>query len=554
MKLIIADQTVRKITAAMYYIIILLFLAAVVISIVYQASYIFKTNPNMPFLEPDNYEYYLFANLAIAHPGLTPSNITNPYLIGGTVGFFEHPGLYLMPVYLYDILHLPLVWEFRILQAIAIFIIYLFSLLIVRKVIRALPVSKIYHWLAYTIVLTSFLLMQYNEVIEWRGNEFIVAISIVILYLIAWIYTKRDDARMVLAWLPITALAILAIWIWSAGGIIVVPLVTILFAGLSFYKLLLSKHSRVWRYVALAGAVGAVIIFFFAGHIEYALSIFTSHYGFSGCLSNPLHIGELSCLNVSNGLIAILMMLVFSSFALAAFLGNTIMSNKKKDYEYYLVGTFIAAILFLPLAMIYIRLLDLIAPYFTILYALGIVAMLSYFSKSGSNRIVLSLTIILILISAFVGQYLFYLSSSTLYSLANPAGLVNATEYISSTQPNATVLTYFGYGGYMEAYGHLRVYADTIQGLNYTKIGQIDRVFGQNISKSCQVLKTIQPQPDFIMISNNMLNSSLFVNASNNSVLKNPQFFNNACGYTLQYDKKGFVVFLSNSNKREGER
>ena len=542
MHLIISASTSRKITDALYYTIIGLFVLAVILNIVYQAAYLIQANPHMPFLEADNYEYYLFAKLAIMNPSLGPYNITNPYLIGAAPGFFEHPGLYLMPVYLYDLTHIPLVWDFRILQGIAVFVIYLVSLLIVRKVMNALAVNRIYNWLAYTIVLTSFLLMQYNEIVEWRGNEFIVAISLVITYLLAYMFSKRDNVIVLLMWIPVTALALGAIWIWSGGGVVVVPLVTALFFGVFIYKILLRGHPRVWRYVALGVVISAILLFLFVGQVETAISSFTSTYGF-GCLApNPLRIGELECLNTSNGLLAILMMLVFSGFGLAAFLGDTIMSNKRNEYEYYLLGTFIAGILFLPLALIYIRLLDLIAPYFTIMYALGIVAMLSYFSKSGSNRLVLSLTILLILISAFVGQYLFFVSSSILYSFANPTGLVNATAYMRSSGANSTVFAYYAYDDYIEAYGHLRVYADTIQGLNYTKIESMDMVFKQNSTNACNMLKGIDPPPHFILIGESMLNSTLFQNVSNSSILKNPQSLNNSCGYRIRYDKGGFVV------------
>lgn len=537
----LSSRAYDKINKALYYTIIVIFIAAVAISISYQLGYLLQAQ-HMPFLEPDNYEYYLFAKLALAHPPLMPFNITNPYLIGAHAGFFEHPGLYLMPVYLWDILHLPLVWEFRILQAIAVIAIYLFSILFVKKVLDALPLSKIYHWLAYTIVLTSFLLMQYNEVIEWRGNEFVVAISLGITYTLAWAFSKKSIAWSWIAWVLVTGLAILAIWIWSGGGIVVVPLVTALFIGFGLSMAVLGKHSRIWRYVALGTVISAILLFFFAGSIEYALSSFTSHSGFSGCVDNPLHIGELECLNSSNGLVAILMMLIFGTFALAAFLGNTIMSNKKKEYEYYLLGAFIAAVLFLPLSLIYLRLLDLVAPYLTILYALGIVAMLSYFSKSGSNKIVLSVTIILIIISSFVGQYLFYVSSSTLYSFANPTGLINATMYMSN-EPNTTVLTDYSYGGYLEAYGHLRVYADTIQGLNYSRIEQMDKVFSSNATSACALLKAYSPAPYFIMLSRDLLNSTLFANVSNSSILREPDTFNGACGYTLVYNQSGFFVY-----------
>jgi hypothetical protein len=543
--LFVSSDTQRRISALLYYSVIVLFLAAVALSIAYQTSYVVNTNPHIPFLEPDNYEYYLFAQLAVAHPALTPANITNPYLINSPVGFFEHPGLYLIPVYFSSILPIPMIWVFRILQGLAVIVIYLFSLLIVKKVLDALPVSKIYHWMAYTIVITSFLIMQYTEITEWRGNEFMTAISLVIVYLMAWLYTKGyQPHRVWLVWLPVTALTLLAIWIWSAGGAVIVPLVTVLFFSFMLYNLFLHKHSNVWRYVAMAVVALSILLFFFPAPIENSISSITALGGFDGCLgSNLLNIGELQCLNASNGLIAVLMMMVFGSFALAAFLGNTIMNTKRKEYEYYLFGVFMAAILFLPLALIFIRMVGLVAPYLTILYALGIVAMLSYFSKSGSNRIVLSLTIILILLSSFVGQYIFYISSMTLYNFANPPGLVNATMYMNSSVPDGTVLTYYGYGGYLEAFGHLRVYADTVQGLNYTKIIQIDRVFTSNSSVACQLIKSFVPKPDFIMLSENMLNSTAFVNVSNYSILKEPSTFSDACGYGLEYDEGGFFVY-----------
>ena len=303
-----------------------------------------------------------------------------------------------------------------------------------------------------------------------------------------------------------------------------------------------SAVSNLSSYVSVSTLAGVITtispivnIVFIIGAIVVILELFNA--------SNPLHIGELECLTASNGLVAILMMMVFGSFSLAAYMGDTIMSNKKNEYEYYLLGVFLAGFLMLPLALIYIRLLSLIAPYFTIMYALGIVAMLSYFGKTGSNRIILFLTIILILLSSFVGQYLFYLSNMTLYSLANPAGLVNATAFMNAQGPNMTVLAYYGYGDYLEAYGHLHTYADTVQGLKYTTDEKIDRVFSSNASMACGLIMSFKPAPYFIMEGSNMLNSTLFVNVSNDSILKSPNSFNNACGYGLVYNQGGFKIF-----------
>ena len=105
---IVSRKAYSRLTSILYLIIIMLFVSGAGLAVAYQLGYLHALNSGMPFLEPDNYEYYLFAQLAISHPGLSPYNITNPYLLGAPAGFFEHPGLYLMPVYLYGFLHLPL--------------------------------------------------------------------------------------------------------------------------------------------------------------------------------------------------------------------------------------------------------------------------------------------------------------------------------------------------------------------------------------------------------------------------------------------------------------
>lgn len=537
MVLVISSQAYHRLTTSLYYILIGLVIVSIGLLIFYQASYIAITHKTMPFLEPDNYEYYMFAQLALTHPTLTPYNITNPYLINAPQGFFEHPGLYLMPVYLYYILHLPLIWEFRILQILAVACIYIFGILILRKCLMYLPIAKEYHWLSYTIVISSFLLMQYTEITEWRGTEFIAALSLISVYLMAWAWTNH---KFRFALIPLILIEVLAMWIWS-GGFVVPLLVAVGIIVFSIYSIYIKKHPNIWRYVALATVISSILIFFFAGSIEGIINSFTAHFGFNNI--NPLHIGELEGLSLSNGLVAILMMLVFSSFSLAAFLGNTIMSTKKKEYEYYLVGMFVASLLFLPLALIYIRLISLIAPFLSVLYALGIVAMLSYFSKTGSNRIVLFATIILILIGSVVGQYIFYISTTTLYSFSNPIGLINATAYMDRINPNASVLTYYSYGDYLEEQGHLHTYADTIQGLNYSKILYIDKIFESNATTSCQLIRSINPKPYFIMVSSNMLNSTLFENTSTKSILKDYDSFNNTCGYKLVYSQGGFEIF-----------
>ena len=62
----------NKVTSILYLIIVMLFVSGAGLAVAYQLGYLHALNSGMPFLEPDNYEYYLFAQLAISHPGLQP--------------------------------------------------------------------------------------------------------------------------------------------------------------------------------------------------------------------------------------------------------------------------------------------------------------------------------------------------------------------------------------------------------------------------------------------------------------------------------------------------
>lgn len=537
---VISPKSVRWLNAILGYVILALFFVGVGLLLYYQLSYILMTNPTMPFFEPDNYEYYLFAQRAIQLSTLNTS-ISNPFLIGVGPGFFEHPGLLQMPLVLYTITRLPLVWDFRILQGLAILAIYVFSLLFAKKVLDRLPVGRIYRYLAYTLIVTGFLLMQYTQITEWRGSEFIAALGLIILYLVSYLFTAKK-----LTYLTITAISTIAFllsaaaWIWSGGWFLSIVEGSVI-GGMLLYKFVLKKHPLIWKYIVAGLVIYSILLYIFYAQIEAAFSQIPL-VGTYSCTYNPLQIGEVECLNPGNGLLAVLMMLVFGCFAIMAFLGKTIMSMEKGGYEYYLFGAGITALLTLPVAMIYLRLLSLIAPYFTILYALGVVAMLSYFTKTGTNRIVLSLTIVLILMSSFVGQYLFYSANTVLYRLANPSSLQGVAAYLLNfTAP--TVFAYYGYGGYLEEYAHARVYADTVQGLGYAKIEAMDSVFMAPPQKACGLLDNFSPNPEFILIGGSMNQSVLLANASSGSLAAAPLEFNGSCGYTLAYSGKGFYLF-----------
>jgi hypothetical protein len=128
-----------------------------------------------------------------------------------------------------------------------------------------------------------------------------------------------------------------------------------------------------------------------------------------------------------------------------------------------------------------------------------------------------------------------------LYHLSNPSGLVGVASYLNSTDRNSTVFTYYGYGDYLEAYGHVRVYMDTIQGLN--QAANLSAAFSQTPAALCNTLKGLQPKAEFVLVGGSMNESSLYYNASALSFVKNPMGFNGLCGYSLAYQKEGFWLF-----------
>ena len=127
------------------------FFFSIILVIGYQVSF-FIGHSHFPFFEPDNYEYYLFAKLAIQH---NTFNVSNPYIIPFKQGFFEHSGLYELPVYLYRLVP-NLIWDFRLLYLVPILVIYIIPLLIARRVFKRSIIAKGYRYIAYSMILLTF--------------------------------------------------------------------------------------------------------------------------------------------------------------------------------------------------------------------------------------------------------------------------------------------------------------------------------------------------------------------------------------------------------------
>jgi len=445
---------------------IALFIVAIALVIAYQALYIIHIHPAQPFFEPDNYIYILFVHQALLHPNTTPLTITNQYLINGPRGFFEHAGLYLLPLYLYKFFYyIPLIWIFRSIQLIVTFTIYIVSLLFLKKILYYLPLNKYYHYIAYTLLVSSYLLMQYTQITEWRGGEFISAFCLIAIYILAYAFTNDKLYKYLLAFAALLVLAVASYYMWS-GYFVFIFLILITFILMLIYKFIISKHEWLWKYILLILVVFLLLLFFLYGEIESLITsaLLTIGYTHINCSTNVLHIGEMECLNLTNGLFVILLYSLFSIFfAILILLRTTLFSLSIKKYQYYLFALFVAIWILIPLSLIYMRMLSIIAPYLVILFSLGIITMLSYFARGGSSGTIIGLTIIIILCGAFGGAYIYSSTSLIVYNINNP---INLTYISHSIIINSSVFTYFGYGDYLE-FQDLKVYADTIQGLNY---------------------------------------------------------------------------------------
>ncbi|MFP3279184.1 MAG: hypothetical protein RXP92_02660 [Candidatus Micrarchaeota archaeon] len=516
---------------------------AIILQIYYQISYILQTNPAMPFMEPDNYLYLLFAQIALNNSSLNASNISNPYLIGAPRGFFEHPGLYQLPVLVARLTGLPLVWAFRLSQGVAVLGIYLFVILFIKKVLDNTYLSKTWKNLAYTIGITVPFLMQYTEIIEWRGSEFIELLSLIIVYFLADLFTQKKGGKVLLDVAAIGLALGFGWWMWSGWPVLPVSLGLMALLGLGYRYFIANKPERI-RYVVIVFIIAIIFLFIFFKEVRFGVMWALSKIRVAGVDafigSNPLQLSEAEVLNYSNGLFAVLAMLFFGAIALFTFLGKTYFIKDKQKYEYLLVLIIAMAIALLPLAMNYIRLVSLAAPYLAVLYALGFVGFFNYFIKTGSNKIVLGIAIFLFLIGNFVGSYMFYLSAVYLYHYANPQGLLGVGNYLKNYM-NSTVFAYYGYGDWLEQYAHVKVYADTIQGLNPTTIGEDDKVFYANGSEACALLQKVEPKPNFILVSKDMLNVSLFANATNQSIIREPLGLSKCS--RLVYNQSGFYLF-----------
>ncbi len=528
------------------------FILAIITLTLYQIQYLFQVTPAAPFQEPDNYEYYLFAQIAIRDNSFL---ISNPYLVYPVVGFFEHPGLLTLPVILHGLIpSVPLYWDFRIIYAIPIFTIYLMLLLITKVVLDNLTINRSYKYVAYTLVILNSLLLQQTEIIEWRGTAFTTAITLIMFYIVCYIYSKKNlqlrikliMASSLVGWL------FLAWYTWSGWAVTLGVL--LLFPAFEIYKRI--KGKRLYWFLALLMVITGLAIGGFSQQIDVLIINGLQRISSGGvlggslnaiqginCFNNPIQLGEVGCLTPSVGLYAVVAFIIFFAFIIRVFLANPIFSINRDKYEFFVVGAIFMTFLYLPFAMIYLRLIQLIAPFLAFGFAVGVAAL---FTRNDVNRVIQVCIIFVVLFASFGAVVLWMQTTDYIIHLNNPPGLIGVADYLnSSVPPNSVVLSFYGYADYLQDVGHVKVYTNTIQEINYTRIIAQNK-FYSSYPINCTYLSELSPSPAYIMTSNTLVEFGIFQGVSSYSLV-NDSSRQSFCNYTQIYQNQGFYLFQKDS-------
>lgn len=512
---------------------------AIFLLVAYQADLILIAG-NVGFLEPDNYEYYLFSSMSISQHTF---NVSNPYLVFPSKGFFEHPGLYQLPVYLHYIIPaLPLIWDFRIIYGITIAVFYIISLCIAKLILDNIPINKSYHYMVYALILLNFLMMQQTQIIEWRGNTFILTLQLLAFYMICLGFIRKEwGIRKRIACILASFLTIpVAYYMWDGWIVSLVPMMLI--PIFLVYGKLKDKPYWLITFSVIIIAL-AVSVFYYRMELFFtnAINMLPLTYKVN-CFDNPLQLGEVQCLDANNGIFTVAIYLLFLGVAIWTFLRDTIYGQRRDAYEYVLIGMLAMILMLLPLAMTYLRMLQIIAPYLAIGFSIGIVAFFAKSARGGVNKVVMFAIVFGILTSNVIALLIYWQNVLILYYVSNPPGIDSVAQYLSLNMPNSTVMAFYPRGGYLEVYGHVKVYVDTIQELSYAIGKGVANFYMGYPPDSCNYLSTLPSFPDYILMSNTLLEYSFFSNASNKSIAKNPLLISE-CNYTLIYQKTEFYLF-----------
>lgn len=522
----------------------LLFYISITAVVIYQLGYLFLMNPAQPGYEPDNYEYMLIVQQMYLHNTLLHTAVANPYLVFAEPAPFEHAGLFVIPA---------LFHSFLIPQALAILALYTLVILITKRILDYTTLESPYHYLAYAIVLLSPMLMQQTQLLEWRGTIFATTLQLIALYVLALAFTDGRRWQMFGASVLAVGIAYASAWMWSGGVVVFAVLLLIpLFIFLRRYR----GGFTAYRVLAILSILLGIAVMFFTSFalqiILPLLSIVTTFlhgvfveasisapvFTTSACY-NPLQISEVGCITPAQGLV-VGSGFLFIGIMIWLLLAKGSMSFEKDRYRLFVIGILFLMVVELPLAMIYLRLVQLIAPLIAIALGIGILVMIFHVPASR-------LIILVVLGGVFVSQLAGFVSTASsdygIYLADNPPQLVALANFTASHYANSTILTFWGWGDYMEYMGHVKSYSDTIQELNYSFNTREDNLFLLNSTpEACAYIASLRYGVDLILVSPTLAEYVTFVNASNASVIKNPLSLE-SCGYSVVKQEGNFYLF-----------
>ena len=498
-------------------------LCVIAVVVYYNIAWVLHAKAYGPFYEPDNYMYYKYALEMVK--GLPQ---INTQLIGlGALPFFEHPGLYQVPAVVAIVLHIPLVWAFRVLMFILIagnmLLIYKF----VHKFYEAVLLPQTLEYFGLMLAFIFPLLVYQFEPIEWRGNLFLTTIALLMAWLFLKQYTAKERRRKAI-YLVLSILLIPVAWyMWS--GWYALPAFFGLMFLFTYMPNVLTTKKRV-AYLSGVLVIGMLGLFVFHAEATLLFSDAIGKYGIS-CLYNPIHIGELGCLSPSNGLTLVVASMVIFLLGLVMVWRHSI---EKRITAFYLYMLIAAGSVWLPIAMIYLRMVTVIAPYLAIAFGIGYSVMQYRAGEDFVGRLILIAVLITVIAGLLYFMYAYYAQAYGQYLIDNPSFLPQVGNVINAQNGTVDLFTFYAYGDWFEAYTKANVYADTIEGENYSRIEEMDRILLANSSNVCSLMKSLKPEPNYVLISKMFKGYVILENASNSSLLEDPSILSQ-CGFREIY-------------------
>ena len=498
-------------------------LCVVAVVLYYNITWVLHAVAYGPFYEPDNYMYYKYAlDMVEGLPQI------NTQLIGlGALPFFEHLGLYQVPAVVAIVLHIPLVWAFRLLMLILIVGNMLLVYKFVHKFYEAMLLPQTLEYFGLMLAFLFPLLVYQFEPIEWRGNLFLTTIALLMAWLFFKQYSAKERKRKAF-YLALSVLLIPISWyMWS--GWYVLPAFFGLMLLFTYMPNVLTTKKRV-AYLSGALVIGLLLLFAFHTEATMLFSNAIGRYGIS-CLYNPIHIGELECLNPSNGLTLVVASAVIFLLGLVMVWRHSIEKRITAFYVYMLIA---AGIVWLPIAMLYLRAVTMLAPFFAIAFGIGYSVMQYRAGGDFVGRIILIAVSLTVIAGLLYFMYAYYVQAYGQYMVDNPPFLPQVGNVINEQSGSVNLFTFYAYGDWFEAYTKANVYADTVQGLNYSKIEQMDSILLANSSNACILMSSLKPEPNYVLISKMFKGYVILENASNSSLIEDPSILSQ-CGFREIY-------------------